>query len=153
MNFFQWIAGIFSKAADSVQKSPEIHSVKASSFADPADIRGFKQCKARGNSDQYCFNKGDNGIGLWGDDTTADRPICALPYEDWHEFYHQARGKKVLVRANGRQVVCEMLDTMPHKKNIRNGAGIDLNPAASAELHLEPPFLVPATWEWAAAGQ
>jgi len=38
---------------------------------------------------------------------------------------------------------------MPWKKNIHNGAGIDLNPDAVRALGLEPPIMVPAKWEWA----
>jgi hypothetical protein len=42
------------------------HHVVASSFADPADIRAFKKCKATGKTDQQCFKVGDNGIGNGG---------------------------------------------------------------------------------------
>jgi len=125
-----------------------VHRVKASSFADPADVAAFRRCKARGGSDQECFKVGDNGIGKWGDDTTADKPMCALPPEDWRQFGKAARGKKVRVMANGREVVCELRDTMPRRANIRNGAGIDLNPAACAALGLRPPVMIPATWQW-----
>lgn len=125
-----------------------IHVVKASSFADPADVRAFKRCKAQGKTDQQCFKVGDNGIGKWGDDTTANRPMCALPRDDWQAFGAAARGKKVLVVGNGKSVVCELRDTMPWKKNIKNGAGIDLNPAACAALGKKPPMMIPATWKW-----
>jgi len=127
-----------------------VHKVKASSFADPADVLAFKRCKAEGKSNAECFKVGDNGIGKWGDDTTVDSPMCALPYEDWQALGGNARGAKVLVKANGREVVCELMDTMPHKANIKNGAGIDLNPAAVAVLGLKPPIMIPATWEWLA---
>jgi hypothetical protein len=126
----------------------EVHVVKASSFADPADVLAFKRCKARGGSDRECFAFGDNAIGLWGDSTSAPRPMCALPREDWAPFGSAARGKLVLVRANGREVVCELRDTMPHRKNIKNGAGIDLNPAAVGKLGLKPPIMIAATWQW-----
>lgn len=122
---------------------------KASSFADPADITAFKRCKATGKSDMECFKVGDNGIGKWGDDTTADRPMCALPPEDWEPFGAGARGKKVRVIANGREVICELRDTMPRKKNIKNGAAIDLNPAAVKAIGLKPPIMVEASWKWA----
>jgi hypothetical protein len=121
----------------------------ASSFADPADVAAFRKCKASGKSDQECFAIGDNGIGKWGDDTTTSVPMCALPPEDWEPFGSSARGKRVIVVANGRSVVVELRDTMPHKANIKNGAGIDLNPAAVAALGLKPPIMVPATWQWA----
>lgn len=126
-----------------------VHNVKASSFADPTDVAAFRRCKAQGKSDQECFAVGDNGIGKWGDDTTANVPMCALPPDDWLSFGAAARGKKVLVIANGKEVVCELRDTMPSRANIKNGAGIDLNPAAVKALGLTPPILVNATWQWA----
>ena len=125
-----------------------IHHVKASSFADPADVAAFQRCKAQGNSDQACFKVGDNGIGKWGDDTTVNVPMCALPPDDWRQLGSNARGAKVLVTGNGRTVICELRDTMPAKANVKNGAGIDLNPAAVEALGLHPPIMIPATWRW-----
>jgi hypothetical protein len=124
------------------------HHVVASSFADPADIRAFKKCKATGKTDQQCFKAGDNGIGKWGDDTTTNVPMVALPPEDWKPLGKRARGAKVEVAANGRKVIAELRDTMPAKKNIKNGAGIDLNPACCKALGLNPPARVGATWRW-----
>lgn len=127
-----------------------VHAGKASSFADPADIRAFDRCKATGKTDRQCFAVGDNGIGKWGDSTRAGTgPSCALPPEDWQQFGQQARGKLVKVRANGREVIVALKDTMPHKANIRNNAVIDLNPDAAAALGLTPPFMVDCEWEWA----
>ncbi len=130
------------------EKSEKIHSVIASSFADPADIIAFNKCKAKGKTDQECFKVGDNGIGKWGDATTTNVPMCALPPEDWKEFGGKARGKKVLVKVGGRSVVCELRDTMPAKKNIKNGAGIDLNFAAWKALGHTPPVMLAGTWQW-----
>lgn len=122
--------------------------VKASSFADPADISAFRRCKAAGKSDQECFKVGDNGLGKWGDDTTeGSGPSCALPPDDWQHLPTPRRAR-VLVKANGRSVVCELRDTMPKKANIKNGAGIDLNPDACAALGLRPPIMADATWQW-----
>lgn len=59
-----------------------------------------------------------------------------------------ARGRRVNIRANDRQIVCPLADRMPSKKNITNKAGIDLNAAAAHRLGLTPPFLVPAFWSW-----
>lgn len=126
----------------------EVHRVRASSFADAADVAAYRRCKAEGKSDLECFAVGDNGVGCWGDDTTVDVPMCALPPEHWRPRGHAARGAKVLVCANGRKVVCELRDTMPSLKNIQNGAGIDLNPAAVSRLGLRPPILVDASWQW-----
>jgi hypothetical protein len=141
-------AVIASESPPASFPAPGVHRVKASSFADPADVAAFRRCKAQGKSDAECFKVGDNGIGKWGDDTTVPVPMCALPPEDWESFGNQARGKKVLVTANKASVVCELRDTMPHKSHITNGAGIDLNEAAINALGLRPPVMVDATWEW-----
>lgn len=121
---------------------------KASSFADPADVRAFKRCKAQGKSDQECFRVGDNGIGKWGTDTTLPRPMCALPREDWAHLPSPA-GTIVLVEIGDTLIRAELQDTMPAKANIKNGAIIDLNPAACAALGKTPPMLVEARWKWA----
>lgn len=128
-----------------------VKKVKASSFADPADIRAFERCKNEGNSDMECFKTGDNGIGKWGDDTTAPHPMCALPREDWTERWGEgdtARGKRVLVKVGLVSLICELRDTMPKRENIHNGRGIDLNPAACHGLGLTPPVFATATWQW-----
>jgi hypothetical protein len=129
----------------------DVHVVKASSFADPADIAAFKKCKAKGNSDKYCFRFGDNGIGtpaLGGKDTTVKKPMCALPPEDWKPLGTAAPGAKVRVTVKGKSVICELRDTMPARKNIKNGAGIDLNYAAVKALGLKTPLMVDATWQY-----
>ncbi len=120
----------------------------ASSVADPADIRAFKRCKARGHSDMTCFKTGDNGLGKWGDDTTADRPMCALPREDWAHLKKPA-GTGVLVTVKGKTVRCELRDTLPAKRFIKNGVVIDLNPAAIRALGLKIPLLTRCSWQWA----
>jgi hypothetical protein len=133
----------------------DVHRVIASSFADPADVRAFEKCKAQGKTDQQCFKVGDNGIGCWGDSTKEGTgPSCALPPEDMEETwsaippsYKEARFQSVKVVANNQSVFCELKDRMPHRKNIKNGAGIDLNPDACAALGLKPPVKIPATWE------
>lgn len=124
------------------------HEGHASSFADPADVRAFRRCKAQGKSDQECFKVGDNGIGKWGMDTTQPVPMCALPPEDWQHL-PRPQGTVVIVEANGQTVRAELQDTMPRKENIKNGAIIDLNPAACAALGLTPPMMVKARWRWA----
>jgi len=132
-----------------------VHSVVASSFADPDDVDAFKACKAKGGSDNYCFGLGDNGIGFMGDDCTGPTPMCALPFEDWMEKWgspENARLKPVVVTANGKTVTCLMGDTMPKRAKIKNGAGIDLSPAAVAAVGLKPPIMAPATWRWADDG-
>jgi hypothetical protein len=122
-------------------------SVKASSFADPADIARFKKLKRRGYSDRRAFKYGDNGIGAWGDRTTKDIPMVALPRDDWRHL-EDPRFRPVLVKANHRVIRALLADTMPWKKHIKNGAGLDLNPMACKQLGLRPPIMVRAEWKW-----
>jgi hypothetical protein len=127
------------------------HQVLATSFADPEDVAAFQRCKAEGNSDEYCFALGDNGIGCWGDDITGSQPACALPPEVWLAKWgskEAAHNKTVVVSANTRSVTCLLQDTMPHQADIKNGAGIDLNPAAVAALGFSPPLKTQVTWRW-----
>jgi hypothetical protein len=61
---------------------------------------------------------------------------------------NNARGKKVAVTFNGKTVIGELRDTMPNKANIKNGAGLDLNPGFAKAFGLTPPFLVSGvTWD------
>lgn len=123
--------------------------VKASSFADPEDVESFNRCKAAGGTDMECFRYGDNGIGAWGHITAQDQtPMVALPRDDWMAA-GKTGGSKVMVEYKGKQVVALLGDTMPWKKNIKNGAGIDLNPAASKALGLTPPHIISGVkWRW-----
>lgn len=121
----------------------------ASSFADPADIKAFKACKAQGNTDLFCFSKGDNGIGIWGDRTDVDKPYCAIPRDDWQHLGDKARGRKVEVTIGDKTVICELRDTMKWRRNITNGTVIDLNPGALKLFGLKPPILKPCSWKWA----
>lgn len=122
------------------------HEVLATSFADKKDLADFRESGR--------LSHGDNGIGCWGDHTAQDvSPMCALPPEDivarWGSMHaRDARGRAVLVMANGHEVVCALADRMLPKAEITNGAGIDLNPAAARKLDLVPPFKVPASWRW-----
>jgi hypothetical protein len=127
--------------------------VIASSFADPRDVAAYRKAIAQGKTEQDALKIGDNGIGKWGDATARDDvPICALPPEDWMAKWGpglNARGKKVAVTYQGKTVVGELRDTMPHRANIKNGAGIDLNPGFAKAFGLHPPFLISGVkWEW-----
>ena len=129
-----------------------VNVVTASSFADPVDVVAFNKCLKSGKLAKQCFAVGDNGIGLWGDDTTTAKPICALPPDDWLAKWKKgviARGKKIEISFNDKKVICELRDTMPTKANITNGAGIDLNPGAARALGLKPPFMqLNVGWRW-----
>jgi hypothetical protein len=79
-------------------------------------------------------------------------PWIAVPREDWQAMFGtkaKAHKAKVKVTIKGKTVICWLGDTMPRKANIKNGAVIDLAPGAQAAFGLKPPFLVPASWEWA----
>lgn len=123
----------------------------ASSFADPADVRAFLRCKARGGSDTECFKEGDNGRGCWGDLTAQDHtPMCALPPQEMEARFGsvaKARHARVKVTHRGLTITCILADRMPRQPNA-SGAGIDLNPAASKALELTPPHLVTVDWQW-----
>ena len=124
--------------------------VTASDFASMADLRAFERCKAQGNSDQFCFAKGDNGVGAWGHKTAQlNIPMVALPRDDW-KAANKTGGDQVYVRYNGKQVLAILGDTMPWKRNIKNGAGIDLNPACLEKLGLKSPSMTAGVeWAWA----
>jgi hypothetical protein len=108
---------------------------KASSFADPADVAAFRRCKEKGNSDDYCFQFGDNGIGCWGDDVTEGTGnACAVPPEYMENKWGSvdaAKHKLIAVRANDKMAVCVLKDRMPHLRHIKTKARIDLNPDAN----------------------
>lgn len=133
-------------------KPDDHHSGKASFFAGPQDIRGFKSCKAQGGSDVHCFQFGDNGIGFWGRDcTTEATPLAALPREVWQQAGKKG-GARLSVTHNGKTVEGELGDTMPKLANIENGAIIDLNPAFAIAFGIPPNEMnnhtLPVTWEW-----
>jgi hypothetical protein len=128
-------------------------TVIASSFADLQDVAAFKKAIAEGKTEAEAFKIGDNGIGVWGDNTARDDvPMCALPREDWIAKWgkgNKARGKKVAVTYKGKTVIGELRDTMPHKAKITNGAGIDLNPGFAKAFNVRPPFrLKDVHWDW-----
>lgn len=127
-------------------------NVFASDFASLSDLHSFQQCKAEGHTDKFCFSKGDNGIGFWGDKTAQEAvPMCALPPDDIvAKFGDPSKGHlaKVKVTYKSKSVICLLADHMPWKKNIHNGCGIDLNPGALKVLALSSPVRVPVSWEW-----
>lgn len=130
------------------------HTVNASSFADEKDVASFKACKAKGKTDAECFKVGDNGIGFFMEAQCwrNDKCYCAIPRDIWLERWGTAKNaalRPVAVRINGKIIVGTLGDTMPWSKNIKNGAGIDLNPGFAKAHGLRPPFMVRAEWAWA----
>lgn len=169
-----WPFSLFKRKEAALPATPyEWHTVKASSFADPADLAAFRRCKKAGGSDKYCFGIGDNCVGFSAlpvetDDTwvpveddgdnrifTGDPavPCCALPPEVWQPKWGSAKnaaGKRVVIRWNGKEAFGILGDTMPHLCNIKNGAGIDLNPGFAKLLGVKPPFMLHGVqWRWA----
>jgi hypothetical protein len=131
-----------------------VTKVTASSFADPADILAYRKAIKEGKSEQEALKLGDNGLGLWGDDTTSeDQPMCALPREDWEGKWgtgDRARGKLVTVTYLEQTVVGELRDTMPLRADIENDAGIDLNPGFAKAFGVKQPFMLEGVeWDWA----
>ena len=128
-------------------------NVIASDFASLADLEGYKKAKAKGMSETQAFKFGDNGLGCWGSLTAQEHtPMCALPPDDMIAKFGtvlKAKNAKVKVTIGKLTIICTLADRMPWKKNIRNGCGIDLNPAALKLLRLETPVKIAAAWRWA----
>lgn len=165
MGFLSFISKLFKKPAPApsgvVAPVHPLHYVKASSFADPADVaayrKWYKRYRAEGyeheRAQQLAFKKGDNGIGFTGLNC-ADPAIryCALPREDWLERWgskKEASGRPVIVTYNGKDYPGFLGDTMPGRANITNGCGIDLNPGFAQALGVHPPFIIQVAWRWA----
>lgn len=139
-------------ALDALIKPSGWKNVMASTFADPADVAAFRRCKAKGNSDMTCFAVGDNGVGAWGDNTADGPPMCALPPEDLVEKWGSVIGGKhrdVVVLHDGKEYRCIVGDLMPHRRNIKNGCGLDMNPSLCKLIGHTPPATVPIAWKWA----
>lgn len=120
-------------------------TVFASDFASLADLRAFQAAKKKGLSDKQAFAVGDNGVGCWGDLTAQEHtPMCALPpetMEAWYGSVAKAKHQRVkVILPTGGWCLCIVADIMPHLANIKNGCGIDLNPAALKELGLKSPL-------------
>jgi hypothetical protein len=121
-------------------------SATASTFADPADVAAFNACKAKGNTDGFCFGKGDNGIGAWGTDTTSvTKAMVAVHEKDafarWGGWAGAAH-RRVRVTIGSKSVLATVEDKLGTKGRI------DLNPGALAKLGLTAGHLWPCTWEW-----
>lgn len=140
---------------ESASTAPQAKSerLQASFFAGPQDVRGFRRCKGMGGSDVYCFGKGDNGIGKWGQDTTlTTRNSAALPREVWRRA-GKSGGARLWVEHKGKRVEGFLDDTMPALENIENGADIDLNPGYAVAFGVDPEqmnnrMLNDVKWGW-----
>lgn len=144
------------------------HEVWASSFADPADVRAFKKCKAEGgywskgvwhpgSSDSHCFEVGDNGVGYWGDDVSEGTgPSCALPPEVIDYFGLQHNSPLIVKnKKTGVEATVYLKDHMPHISTLeakearnpdRTKFRIDLNPDACHLLGISIPAEALVIW-------
>jgi hypothetical protein len=129
-----------------------IYSCIASEFATTSDLDAYNRAIAEGKTEDEALAVGDNCIGCWGDSTAAGTgPCCAIPPDDMVTEYGAvafAKHQQVIVTnpLNGKAIVCTIKDRMPWKKDITNGAGIDLNPDACEALVLPYGAMVPVTW-------
>lgn len=129
---------------------PRIVTGLASSFADPADVAAFRRCKANRGTDQECFKKGDNGIGCWGDDVTNETiPFVAITPDDMTQFWGSvdaAKHQRISLIVGTQIHECMIGDRMPAKRNVKNGAVVDLAPGAQKLFGLKAPFLKDCSW-------
>lgn len=139
--------GALNEAAHGEGNEDGWMSCEASSFADPADVRAFKKCKATGKSDIQCFAVGDNGIGQFGKITAQEEvPMIAVHKTEmvrrWGSIAAAAH-RRVIVEVKGVEIEATVED------RISALGRIDLNPACAKQLLLKPPFVVPCRWRWA----
>ncbi len=110
--------------------------LRLTSFATYKDLVGYIKCRDDGHNHppEFCYNRGDNGVGAWGDVTATTKvAMCAMEPALLAQHYghsSDARGRKVSVTLNGRTIECEIRDKGPH--------GVcDLNPGALIALGLD----------------
>lgn len=129
-----------------LDETPKWFHCDASSFADPADVRAFDNCKTTGKSDLACFAIGDNGIGQFGKITAQDHtPMIAVNKETmiarWGGVLASAH-RPVEVEINGHVFKATVED------RISAPGRIDLNPACAKVAGLQPPFVAFCNWRW-----
>ena len=115
---------------------------RATSFATLKDLRGYIKCRDNGGSQRFCLNKGDNGEGMWGDNTAQlDVPMVALPVSEMKKKWgntSSARGKPVRLRllrlsetaskkyatAAGKLKKAKGMNRIPHIRVMANFANV-----------------------------
>lgn len=111
----------------------------ASIFADPGDLRRYREAIANGATEQEALRVGDSGVGAWGDDTTSmHRPQVAI----------YGAPQNALVRVTGPKGTVIAMNTDKAPDNGR----IDLNPATAAAVG-HTGGLMPVTWDFIGEGQ
>ena len=100
---------------------------EASTFATPSDLANYAK--------HHSLATGDNGIGAWGAVTASTTdPMVALPRDVLAAHFGDedaANGAQVEVMGANGPFLARIADKMPATQNIKNGANIDLNPAAA----------------------
>lgn len=110
--------------------------LKATSFADVADLVEYNNRVRKGMSPQKALNFGDNGLGSTQLSTVAGTGPCVAMAKPW------ASRKVRVTLKNGKTLIAEVRDTGP--KGV-----VDLNPDACAALGLKPPVMEQgASVEW-----
>lgn len=128
--------------------------VKASSFADLADLHAYQRAISSGDSVKEALAKGDNGVGCWGDNTAQTVvPMAAIPPEDMISHFGSvanAKHKPITVTYKSKSIHGMVADIMPHLRQAlaQNGCRIDLNPAFIQALGLPPSAGVEVDYEW-----
>jgi hypothetical protein len=106
------------------------YSGRGTMFATPEDLVAYRKTGS--------LAKGDNGIGYFGGvDTTGAVPYVAVPRDVLDPTGRPDPRKRHFVEVvapNGAKKVIQVGDVLPAVRNIRNGAVIDLNPAAAKLL-------------------
>ncbi|MFZ2279293.1 MAG: hypothetical protein WAW39_15985 [Prosthecobacter sp.] len=119
---------------------------EASSFADPADLRAFKQCKATGKTDLQCFAVGDNGVGECGVITSQEHTPYVAVHKDFMISRWGSKGaawlREVEVFANGVTFRAKVGDRISARGRI------DLNPACLKLINKPAPLKTAAKWRW-----
>jgi hypothetical protein len=112
--------------------------IRATSFADPADLLAFNRAIHSGRTVEQALEVGDNGIGAWGKSTVRGTGPCIALHPSVEGF---RPGRIARVTFGEKSVDCDVRDIGP--KNV-----VDLNPDACSALGLRPPVsqLVDMFW-------
>ena len=103
--------------------------LRATSFADAADLRAYNRALQSGRTGRQALEVGDNGIGAWGKSTVAGTGPCVALSPHFSGF---RPGRILRVTFGEKFVDCDVRDIGPEEV-------VDLNPDACAELGLKPP--------------
>ncbi len=122
-------------------------NAKLTSFATYQDLVGYIKCLQKGNSSEFCYNRGDNGVGASGKTTAQiQTPMVAVPTSEMKKKWGSTRnawGKKIEVTCGTRKATAECADIGPE--------GVcDLNPAMLIAMGWpqDQELNVQGEWKW-----